>query len=219
MSQLGQYPPKNPRNKPLIISLLITGFLVLGFVGGGLWAFQKLTDNGKEEEETSPPPTSETYSNSRFGIALSYPPSWELRKERQDYPPSALTGQKNLFQLLAPNQGNGEYRENIVVKIEQVEKTPFLDTYTNGQKLRITQLGTFEVESNQRMTMDGQDVREIVYSGNNGEYDLKRKRIIALPKTPSVPPYVILITYTADVEDYDKYLPDTEQILQSIKLD
>lgn len=228
-SEVEQYSPKNTPNKLLlIISLVITLFLALGVVRGGFWLLQKLNDNpksvideGDSEQSTPPASTSvldETHSNTRYGIALSYPPSWELRKERQDYPPSALTGQKILFQLLPSNQGDGAYRENIVVKIEQVEKTPFLDEYANVQHLRIKQLETFVVEDDQKTSIDGQDVREIVYSGNNGQYDLKRKRIIALPKTRSDPPYVILITYTADVKDYDEYLPEVAQIIESIQL-
>ena len=239
MSQLGQYSPKSPRNN---IFLLITVFLALGFVAGGFWAFQKLTDNGvsvsdgedvekgtsgqtgngggERGEGTSEQPL--MHSNNTYGIEVSYPPSWQLKEDSRDYPASQLTGQKVLFQILSPDEGEKGYRENILVKIEERENTPYLDEYADTQRIRIKQLGTFGVEEEDSMEIgsSGQRARKIVYSGNDGQHNLKRQRIIVLPKTKpdSKLQPVLLITYTADFKDYDQYLPEVEKILESIQL-
>lgn len=216
--------------------LLIMILIGLGLAGIAFWVGKQLISNDKpnytdsnSNQQTSnlqSPVASQSvnsssnpmHRNTNYRIGLSHPSSWELRKERQDYPPSALTGQKILFQILAPNEKEGSYRENVLVKIEQVEQTPYLNEYADVQRVRIKQLGTFDVEDDRQITIDGQNAHEIVYSGDNGQYNLKRRRIIVLPKTPSVPPYVLLITYTADVNDYEQYLSEVEQIVKSIQL-
>ena len=127
-----------------------------------------------------------------------------------------LAATKDLFQLIVSNEDDS-YRENILVKIEQVaDDSLFLDEYANLQVARIRQIGTFSIESDQRIELNGQPVRQIIYSGNDGEYDLKRKRIIAGPALPG--DYFFLITYTADQRDYEKNMPDIEQVFNSILL-
>ncbi|NEQ39922.1 MAG: hypothetical protein F6K40_28230 [Okeania sp. SIO3I5] len=154
--------------------------------------------------------------SARYGIDISYPKSWELREPAINYPPSVLGATKDLFQFLAPDSGEGSYQENILVKIEQIERPFSLDEFADAQVGRIRQLGTYTIESDQKVNLNGSDVREIIYSGNNGQYFLKRKRIIAEPKLPG--DYFILITYTADQEDYDVYLSEVDRIFKSVEL-
>lgn len=157
-----------------------------------------------------------SYKNPSYGISVKYPKSWELRKPSKNYPPSALTGTKDLFQLVPPSQSGTSYLENILVKIEQVESNSFLDGYVDSQVARINQIGTYEIDSDQNISVNKQSAREIIYSGNNDEYDLTRRRIILTPKAQD--DYFILVTYTSDSNDYEQYLPEVEQVVNSINL-
>lgn len=158
-----------------------------------------------------------SYKSNRYGIGLDYPASWGLRTPQQDFPPNSFSATKDLFQLLAPDQGQGDYQENILVKIEVANTISYLDEYADTQIARIQQIGTYIIESDQAIVLDsGYNVREVIYSGNNGMAYLKMKRIIAEPQLQQ--DYFILITYIADREDYDIYLFDAEKIFQSIEL-
>ncbi|NET57355.1 MAG: DUF1795 domain-containing protein [Symploca sp. SIO2E6] len=227
-------PPPGPPIPPILPKAIagVVAITLLGGVGYFAWSQLRPCPGGQQKidgncsgttiiptstptNSNSNPNAKSTQKNTRYGISLEYPQSLELR-EGKDYPPSALTGTKDLFQLLLPDRGGASYRANILVKIEQVADPPFLDEYVNEQVARITQLGTFQVESQQDIKLGQQSAREIIYSGNNGEYNLKRKRIIAAPKTKD--DYFLLITYTADINDYDQYLPEVEQVFNSITL-
>lgn len=156
------------------------------------------------------------YKSARYGIGLNYPKSWELREPQEDYPPDVIAATKDLFQILAPETGQGGYRENILVKIEQVADPPYLDEYADKQAARIRQIGTYTVDSDQKIRLGGNDVRELIYSGDNGEYDLKIRRIIAEPKLPGS--HFILITYMADRVDYDTFFLEADKVLKEVDL-
>ena len=226
----------NPNNRtPQLITagLIPFALLVGGLIGGSYFIFQQFQSPLTSTAETvvssveSPvyanqkePVTSVEqpgfYKDSRYGISIQFPETWELRKPSRNYPPDVFAATKDLFQLIVSSQDDS-YIENILVKIEQVtDDSLFLDEYANLQVARIRQIGTFKIESDQRIELNGQSVRQIIYSGNDGEYDLKRKRIIAGPALPG--DYFFLITYTADQRDYEKYIPDIEQVFNSILL-
>ena len=189
-----------------ILPLILAGVAAFALAGGGgffVWQRFRSWQGASHRDE-------------RYGIRVAYPDAWELREPGQNYPPSALTGTKDLFQILMPDREDDSYRENILVKIEQVDDPPFLDEYADSQIARINQIGTFRVESDRTIQLGESSAREIVYAGDDGEYDLKKKRIIVEPKTPD--DYFFLITYTADRGDYEEHLPEVEKAFESIEL-
>ncbi|MDJ0704589.1 MAG: hypothetical protein QNJ46_15000 [Leptolyngbyaceae cyanobacterium MO_188.B28] len=206
--------------------------LVGGLVGGGL-IFQQFQFSDASTEGTAVPsverpvfanenessPAVEKpgfYKDVRYGVSIYYPEVWELRKPSRNYPPDVLAATKDLFQLIISNQDDS-YVENILVKIEQVtDDSLYVGEYANLQVERIRQIGTFNIDGDRVIDLNGQPAREIIYSGHDGEYAIKRKRIIAGPALPG--DYFFLITYTADQNDYDKYLSDVEHVFSSISL-
>lgn len=218
------------RSSRRILLRTIAGLAAIALLGGGgylAWQKPRSCPEGQLKiggqcvaVDPSPDSLEENsegfHKDTRYGISVEYPKSWELREARRDYRPSAFTGTKDLFQLLTPGQGGGSYQENILVKIEQVAEPPYLDEYADKQVARIKQLGTFSIESQQPIKLGEQSAREIIYSGNDGEYNLRRRRIIAEPKIKD--DYFLLITYTADINDYDRYLSDVNRVFESITL-
>ena len=219
--------------------LMSLALLVGGLVGGGYLIFQQFqspvaltpgavapsVERPVFANQEDPYPSVEQpgfYKDVRYGISVRFPEAWELRKPSRNYPPDVFAATKDLFQLIISSEDNSyieddSYIENILVKIEQVtDDNLFLDDYANQQVARIRQIGTFNIESDQRIDLNGQSAREIIYSGHNGEYNLKRKRIIAGPALPG--DYFFLVTYTANQRDYEKYMPDIEQVFNSILL-
>ena len=107
-----------------------------------------------------------------------------------------------------------------MVKVEEVlsQGRPYLDEYVNQQVARIKQLQTFDIITQpvNNIQLGEKPARELIYEGNNGEFHLKRKRIIAQPINRN--DSFLLITYTAEVNDYENHLSEVEQIFQSIRL-
>lgn len=232
--------PKNDRsdrsgNSPIvkIALLLVAGVAVLG--AGGYFALKSqllsaIFPPGNSGQPTTEPagsvggisepenPGFAKQADTRYGISIEYPDQWKLKKPKKDYPPSALTGTKDLFQIFPPTSSSGtdSYRPEILVKIEQVVDTRFIDEYSDQQVSRITQLGTYQIESDRPVPMGDKSAREIIYSGNNGEYRLKRKRWIIEPQEASN--YFFLVTYTAEEDDYEKHISEVDKVFKSIDL-
>ena len=222
---------RSPQLKPT--SLISLALLFGGLIGGGYLISQQFQSPDTSTPGTILPPVERPvlanqedpipsvqqpgfYKDTRYGISIRFPEKWGIRRPSRNYPPDVLAATKDLFQLIVSDEDDS-YTENILVKIEQVtDDSLFLDEYANLQVARIRQIGTFTIESDQRIELNGQPVRQIIYAGNDGEYDLKRKRIIAGPALPG--DYFFLITYTADQHDYEKYMPDIEQVFNSILL-
>ncbi|MGK7873934.1 MAG: hypothetical protein AB4426_11665 [Xenococcaceae cyanobacterium] len=154
-----------------------------------------------------------------YAIEVSYSDAlWKLNIG-DDYPPSELTGTRDLIQLVAKNQESFSYKTNIMFKIEQVDQAnQTVGEFFETQIFRIKQLGTFKIESQGQIRLNGKNAYEIVYSGDDGEHLLKRRRIIAAPKRDSDVPYFHLVTYTAGVENYEQHLEAFDDLLQSIVL-
>lgn len=169
---------------------------------------------------------SQTVTAHREGVTLEYPKSWEFREPSEDLRPNALTGTKDIFQAVVVSDENDSYKENILVKFEYIaeQQDLFLDDYANNQVLRIRQIGTYRIESDNKIEIDGRPAREIVYSGSDGEFDLKRRRVILADdsnSSDSSKSHFVLITYTADSDngDYEKYLREVDAIFESIELE
>ena len=214
------------------LPLLLLGAILAIVVAGGtsFWAFRSLLNAGcpagqsQIEGECVPtePPSAEvaSHTNNSYGISLEYPDTWELRQAKADNRPNALSGAKDLFQFVIPDSEAYNYKPNILVKVEEVpsQGRPYLDDYVNQQVARIIQLGTFNIitEPVNNIQLGEEPARELIYEGNNGEFYLKRKRIIAQPINRN--DSFLLITYTADVNDYENHLSKVEKIFESIRL-
>lgn len=179
-----------------------------------------VTSNSTATPPTEPSPQLTPYQRSgQYAIELNYSDDiWQLN-EGDDYPPSALDGTRDLIQLVAKNQDGFQYKTNIMFRIEQVEKSNLpLGEYAQVQEFRIKQLGTFEILNELRLITlaSGNAAYEVVYSGDDGEHFLKRKRIIVQPKRDSNVSYFHLITYTASVERFDEHLATFDELLRSV---
>lgn len=142
-----------------------------------------------------------------------------------EYPPSQLTGTRDLIQLIAKTQSEVGYKTNVIFKVEQISagafgenQTPTLLDYGRNQKRRIDQLGTFRVEQHGSLNLNGEEAYQIVYAGNDGKHTLKRKRIIVKSKRALNSTYFHLVTYTAAVDKYERNVEAFESILDSINL-
>lgn len=196
---------KQRRNVIFIISLILGGLIL---TTSAWWLTYR------------PNPIAEIYSREDpYAMEVAYSDNlWDLNLG-DDYPPSELTGTRDLIQLIAKDQNAPAYRTNVMFKIEQVDQADqSLSQYTDTQTFRINQLRTFEVEDKNPITVNGESAYEIIYSGDDGEYPLKRRRVILAPKRDSDVPYFHLITYTSEIENYEKHLEAFNDVLQSVVL-
>ena len=154
-----------------------------------------------------------------YPIEIGYSDAlWKLNIG-DDYPPNALTGTRELIQLVAKNQDSFSYKTNIMFRIEQVDQAnQLLGDYFETQTFIIKQLGTFKIESQGQIKLNEENAYEIVYSGYDGENILKRRRIIAASKRDFDVPHFYTITYTAAIENYDQHLEAFDDLLQFIVL-
>ena len=190
-------------------------YLVALFIFGFLLLITKLLFNENPDPETKEIPTP-------YGISFKIPKYLERIDTRNDDAPNLLTGVKDFFQVLLPEPEQDEtgYRANILFSADKITNFKDLEVYAYKQNERIKNLGTFEILSDpkkcQKIELDKYSGCEIIYQGYNGKYNLKRRRIVAKSQTQK--DHFLIITYTADVNNFDKYESDFEQIVKSIKL-
>ena len=200
---------------PKIIIGGIIVLIVVFFLATGNFKFSASVKNPDKSapsvtQETTPAPTSKpkTYQNKKNNISLEYPDSWTLKEN-----PAAgyIAG------FYSPRESaNDTYSENLGVKAVDTSTQPKItlqevaDAWENQTKKTES---TFAIVDRKSSTIAGEDARDIVYTfteEGNSEKGITR---ITLKNEKAY-----IFQYSALEKTYDKYLPDIEAILTSVKL-
>ena len=111
-------PDSSDKSLPLLLLGAILAIVVAG--GTGFWAFRSILNAGCPAGQTQvegecvpieqPSAGVASHTNNSYGISLEYPDSWELRQAKTDDRPNALSGAKDLFQFVIPDNGASNYK-------------------------------------------------------------------------------------------------------------
>lgn len=145
------------------------------------------------------------YSNSEYNIEARYASDWEINENGMQYIAAFLSPVEN---------ENDTFRENINIIIEDISSYDFNNETFNDYTLEqlINCIPDCEIISNKKFNLSKDTVYETVYVGNCNLLELKWKSIYFVKNKKAY-----TITFSADKNKYDKYIPYFTQFIQDFK--
>lgn len=200
-------------NPILIIGVVIVAVIALLLATGALkFSASIKPTSGKPSESTQQPQQTtpakpKTYQNDKNGISLEYPASWSLKEN-----PSATY----IAAFFSPKESSSDnYTEFLGLKVVDTSSKPnvtlqeLADLWENQTKKAET---TFVVIDRKSSTVAGESAKDIIYSGKFDNLEGKGMVRIVLKNSKTY-----IFQYNAEKNSYDKFLPDIEAILSSVK--
>ncbi|WP_308418377.1 protein kinase [Nostoc sp. CENA543] len=146
------------------------------------------------------------YENNNEGIKIKYPQTWE----RQDLG-NILT--QELVTFLSPKESDADiFQDKLTVNVGK-----FAGTLDESKDLFVKEIKDTVSEANivsiSPATLANKRAYQLVFTGKNGANRVKNLQIWTLQDEQTY-----MITYTATVDDYDKFLPLAEKMIQSFEV-
>jgi len=143
------------------------------------------------------------YSNSEYGFGFNPPAGWTKDT-------SGTLGVIVIFY----SPINDDFSENINVIRDVLPIGISLSSFVDIGVDQCYNLYTdFSLISSNPRTVNGMNAYEIVYTYNQGIYELLGKQVVVEKNSE-----LILLTYTAEIEDYNVYFSEFEQSVNSLKI-
>ena len=158
-----------------------------------------------------------TYENSKFGITLTYPPNWTVDEIRKD--PSVPSNNSIVAIFKSPKQGqNDKYLENVILNIQGPRSDiASLESYTeNSLKAFNNMSNTIKITKSSKDTLSGMPAHQLIYT-STGIQGLTLQKMQVFTVVNNNTAYVI--TYGAEIPEYQKNLGDVQKMIDSIKID
>ena len=157
------------------------------------------------------------YDNPKFGLSLSYPPNWTVDEIRKD--PSVPSNNSIVAIIKSPSQGpNDKYLENVIINIQGPRSDIVsLESYTaNSLKAFNNMSDTIKITKSSKDTLSGIPAHQLIYT-STGIQGLTLQKMQVFTVVNNNTAYVI--TYGAEIPEYQKNLQDVEKMIDSIKID
>jgi serine/threonine-protein kinase len=141
-----------------------------------------------------------TYKNSEHNLNIDYPQCWENNKT-----PDLTTGKVVTFR---------QPQKNVSLIIMIPKFSGNLNQYQQiREKFVKSQLKSSEIISRSEPTIANGVGRKIIVTGKDDGEEIKNMYAMTLRGNKAY-----LITYTATIDDYDKFLPTVEKMIESLKI-
>ncbi len=147
-----------------------------------------------------------SYKATDWGLSMQYPKGWSTREEQKG---AVVT-------FLAPieNDGGDKLRENVNVMVQDAQGMS-LAQYTDYSKKQLQQMvQAADLERITDTTLGGAPAKRIEYTGRDNQGGTRKFLQVWTVKNGKA----YLSTYTAEEEDFDKYVADAQNIINSIQL-
>lgn len=157
------------------------------------------------------------YDNPKFGISLTYPPNWTVDEIRKD--PAVPSNNSIVAIFKSPNQGqNDKYLENVIINIQGPSSNiASLESYTeNSLKAFNNMSDTIKITKSSKDTLSGIPAHQLIYT-STGIRGLTLQKMQVFTVVNNNTAYVI--TYGAEVPEYQKNLQNVQKMIDSIKID
>ncbi|MBH8562340.1 protein kinase [Nostoc sp. CENA67] len=146
------------------------------------------------------------YENSNYGIKIKYPEDWA----RQDIP-NPIT--QELVTFLSPKQSDtDQFQEQLTISVED-----FSNTLDESKNLFIQEIKNTVSESKildaSETTLANKRANQLIFTGKDGEKTLKNLQVWTLMDNK-----IYIITYTAAIDDYDRFLQTAEKMIKSFEI-
>ena len=158
-----------------------------------------------------------TYENQKFGLTVSYPPTWSVDELRKD--PAVPSNNSIIAIFKSPSQGqNDKYLENVIVNIQGPRSNiKSLEIYTeNSLKAFNNMSDTIKITKSIKDTLSGFPAHQLQYT-STGIPGLTLQKMQEFTVVNNNTAYVV--TFGAEVPEYTKNLQNVEKLIDSIKID
>ena len=186
-------PAKKSKSRLMSIAAIIgvITLLIAGLVG---WVFTKPKDE---------PETMQTLSNTEPGFSIDYPKAWSKQNRDDMFSRGAV--------FLSPLENDTDkFREKVSILVEDLSADMSLAEYTRSSVAQIKQLSDPNVAPAQTVNLGKETARRVVYNGLEDGNWVRRMQTWTV-----VGDRAYVITYTAQPESYDSYLPTVEKMIES----
>lgn len=146
-----------------------------------------------------------TGSGSYFSYSIDYPSNWQ---------PIDMYG---FVKFMAPPANKtDDFRESVMLTVADLSKKPMSLEQFSSMWLTIVpqELSNFKLLDKGESVIDGKNTLFYVYKGNKDRKSLKCKRYTLIINSN-----IYELLYEAKEEDFNKYLPQAESIMKSIKVE
>ncbi|MFN6559078.1 MAG: protein kinase domain-containing protein [Nostoc sp. ChiSLP01] len=151
------------------------------------------------------------YENLTYRIKIKYPQTWSLKEIGQHN-----TNTTDVAKILSPKKNADKlYQSDLTIEIQDLKQFSSLDEYTSSRVNEITQfLVNAKIEQSRLSQLANRPAHEVVYSGKEDKYTIKRKAVWTLNNNKAY-----IITYAAEESQYDDLLKTAEQMIDSLEID
>ena len=193
-------PPISPTKKIALVGLAVT---ILSITVLAIPQIRQIV---------SVPPHSQTdiefliYQNPTDGIKMKYPKTW-IKQEIGTF--------GDVAKFLSPlKSGSNTFPAQVTIEMENLKQPILLAEYTNSKVNEITQyLTNARIHVSRSTTLANQPAHEVVYSGKQEQYNVKRRAVWLLKTNRAY-----IITYTADESQYDDFLKTVQEMINSLEI-
>lgn len=190
----------------VVIFLITTGSFKFS---GSVKDSNKPAGNTEEQSASETKSKPKTYQNEASGFSLEYPENWSIKEN-----PS----KEYVVAFYSPKENSSDdYTEFLGIKVIDTSSKPnvtvleIADLWEN-QTRDASKSDAFTVVDRKSASVSGAEARDVEYTAKFEEEDMKGVVRITLNASKA---YVF--QYNAKANAYDKYLPDIEAILASVK--
>ncbi|MBD2680591.1 MULTISPECIES: serine/threonine-protein kinase [Nostoc] len=146
------------------------------------------------------------YQDSSYGIKIQYPETWKIQET-----PNLIT--KELVTFLSPQQTEKDnFRELLTISVENFSGTlqESQDLFIKGVK---TTLSDATIVNISETSLAKKRANQLIFIGKDGKKNLKNLQVWTLKGNQAY-----IITYSAAIDDYDRFLPTAEKMIESFEI-
>jgi eukaryotic-like serine/threonine-protein kinase len=194
---------EKPKKSPLLPKISIVLLALLAVLGLASF-FYKLSSSSKQVNPVIPVTQIlfSAYEDKEIGVKFKYPEGWA----RQDLK-NPFTGEWVSF-IAKKESANDNFQEKITVGVQDFSGT--LDESKNTIVKQVSQ--STNVTASQA-NLANKAAYQLVYTTKDEKHTLKNLKIWTLKSDKAY-----MITYTAKIEDYDKFLKTAETVINSFEI-
>ncbi|MGF1540191.1 MAG: protein kinase [Pleurocapsa sp.] len=184
--------PRAKFKSPIIF--MATGVIAILGIALGLW--KSNTSNSLHLAH---------YESQEQGFKISYPAEWS-KHNRDDFIATGVI-------FISPKEDANDFPEEVSVLVEQLPANTSLAKYTEESLNEIKRLSDPKTGNPEIANVGDREGRKVIYRGEENGHSVQRMQTWLVQNN-----IAYVITYTASPEQYETYLPEVENMLESFAI-
>ena len=195
-SQVANTSADTKANQFKLLTAIATAIILLA---GAVGAWLSVPKDSESQIQLS------LYEDSDRGFKVDYPEAWS-KQNRDDFFATGVV-------FLSPLQDDSDkFREGVSVLVENLANDMTLAEYTEESIAQIKKLSDPNVGEAKAVNLGANEGRQVIYNSEENGTPVQRMQTWTVENNQA---YVV--TYTAQPDSYDDYLPTVEKMIESFK--